>query len=343
MYSAFDKEPVVWPSVEGMQHTVARFRSLPNIEQTRRMLNQESFVHERIHKLSTNLIKLKKENREKLMITLMHRILDGEHIIEPLSIMDLNDLGWVINMHLAEINHRIEAIKKVGGASSSTMAQPVTDDHQVAPKEVPIFHIPILTSEASVSRAQHVFPLFREPTITHNDVQAGGSNFDMVTPGVFNFEVGSSSNSGLNPTMFNYEVGASGNSVQSLSMFNNQGGASGSEAVATRMLNFQAGAFNRGVVGQDMFNFQSGASSSSAAALDMFNFKGGPFTGCAVAPGMYNFLNGAFSSNATTQGMLNYHTGDSRDCVVAPSELTFQTGVSSNNTEAPGKFNYQKQ
>ncbi|RAL48450.1 hypothetical protein DM860_005874 [Cuscuta australis] len=343
MYSAFDKEPVVWPSVEGMQHTVARFRSLPNIKQTRRMLNQESFVHERIHKLSTNVIKLKKENREKLMITLMHRILDGEHIIEPLSIMDLNDLGWVINMHLAEINHRIEAIKKVGGASPSTMAQPVTDDHQVAAKEVPVFHIPIVTGEASVSRAQHVFPLCRDLTITHDGVQAGGSNFGMVAPGVFNFEVGSSSNSGLDPTMFNCEVGASSNNVPSLSMFNNQGGPSGSEAVATRMLNFQAGAFNRGVVSPEMFNFQSGASSSSVAALDMFNFKGGPFTDCAVAPGMYNFLNGAFSNNATTEGMLKYHTGDSRNCVVSPCELNFDTGVSSNNTEALGKFNYKKQ
>ncbi|VFQ72336.1 unnamed protein product [Cuscuta campestris] len=345
MYSVFDTEPVVWPSVEGMQHTVARFRSLPNIEQTRRMLNQERFVQERIHKLSTTLIKLKKENREKQMIALMYRILDGEHITEPLNTMDLNDIGWVINMHLVEINNRIEAIKKEGGASSSSIAQPIADDHHLVAQEVPVFHIPFVSTEASGSKVQHVFPqLYQGPIIGHNEVQAAGSNIGTIAPGLFNFQVGGSSNCGLAPGMFKYEVGASSNSVLTLGMFNNrQGGATGSDAIVTSMLNLPTGSPSRGVVAPGMFTFQGGASSSNVVGSDRFNFKGGPSTGCVVPPAMFNFQGGAFSSHAMTSGMLNYQAGASRNCVVDSSEVAFQAGVSRNNTEAPaGRSNYQQ-
>ncbi|CAH9092092.1 unnamed protein product [Cuscuta europaea] len=111
MYSSLEQEPMVWPSAEGVQHTVARFRSLPDVEQTRRSSSQESFIHERIQKLNTTILKLKKENREKEMTTLMYKILAREQIDRPLDVADLNDLGWVINLHLAEINKRIETLK----------------------------------------------------------------------------------------------------------------------------------------------------------------------------------------------------------------------------------------
>ncbi|CAH9113593.1 unnamed protein product [Cuscuta epithymum] len=122
MYSSLEPEPVVWPSAEGVQHTVTMFRSLPDIERTRRMTNQESFVHERIQKLNTTILRLKKENREKEMTTLMYKILAGEQIDRSLDVADLNDLGWVINLHLAEINKRIETLKgnNMDGASTST-------------------------------------------------------------------------------------------------------------------------------------------------------------------------------------------------------------------------------
>ncbi|VFQ72339.1 unnamed protein product [Cuscuta campestris] len=203
MYSAFDTKPVVWPSVEGMQHIVARFKSLPSVEQTRRMLNQERFVQKRIHKLSTTLIKLRKENREKQMIALMHRILVGEHIIEPLNTMDLNDLGWVINMHLVEINNKIETIKKEDGASSS-----------------------IQGGDSAISMSNFL---------------VGSSCRGVVLPSMFNFQGGASSSSAVSPDMFNLMVGPSTGHAMPPSMYNSQDGASSSNGTTPDMLNYQPG------------------------------------------------------------------------------------------------------
>ncbi|XP_019179001.1 PREDICTED: MADS-box transcription factor PHERES 2-like [Ipomoea nil] len=97
MYSSFEQGPVIWPTGERVQELIARFMQLPDVQQTRRMMSQDSFVAERLEKLGTLLLKLKRENREKEMNALMHKIFSEEQIIDYLSSVDLNDLGWVLN------------------------------------------------------------------------------------------------------------------------------------------------------------------------------------------------------------------------------------------------------
>ncbi|CAH9148770.1 unnamed protein product [Cuscuta epithymum] len=144
MYNSLEPEPVVWPSAEGVQQTVARFRSLPDVEQTRRSTSQENFVHERIQKLNTTIIKLKKENREKEMTMIMYKILAGEQIDRPLDVADLNDLGWVINLHLAEINNRIATLKmnNTSDVNASTSVGADVPDAMAASRMVNYNQIP---------------------------------------------------------------------------------------------------------------------------------------------------------------------------------------------------------
>ncbi|XP_019155349.1 PREDICTED: agamous-like MADS-box protein AGL80 [Ipomoea nil] len=78
MYNSFELGPVVWPSVEEAQQRIARFMNSPDVQQTRRVMSQESFVLGRIQKLSIKLLKVKKNNREREMNALMHRIFTGE-------------------------------------------------------------------------------------------------------------------------------------------------------------------------------------------------------------------------------------------------------------------------
>lgn len=70
MYNSFEQELVIRLSIEGMQQMVTRFKSLVNVAQTQRMANQEGVIQERIQNLSTQLLKLKKDNREKEMSAL---------------------------------------------------------------------------------------------------------------------------------------------------------------------------------------------------------------------------------------------------------------------------------
>ncbi|XP_019155379.1 PREDICTED: agamous-like MADS-box protein AGL80 [Ipomoea nil] len=102
MYSSFELGPVIWPTVERVQELIARFMQLPDVQQTRRMMSQDSFVAQWLEKLGTQLLKLKQENREKEMNAVMHQIFRGGQIVDHLSSVDLNDLGWVLNTNIAQ-------------------------------------------------------------------------------------------------------------------------------------------------------------------------------------------------------------------------------------------------
>ncbi|PHT59461.1 hypothetical protein CQW23_01824 [Capsicum baccatum] len=55
------------------------------------------------------------------MTEIMYQGLTGKGI-QHLNLGDLNDLGWVIDQNLKEINKRIEAVKKGASTFSSTAA-----------------------------------------------------------------------------------------------------------------------------------------------------------------------------------------------------------------------------
>ncbi|XP_031121139.1 agamous-like MADS-box protein AGL80 [Ipomoea triloba] len=123
MYNSFESRPVIWPSAGEFLQRITRLLNLPYAEQTRRMMSHESFVEQRLHKLSTKLLKVKKDNREGEMNALMHKILSGERTIDSLSSIDLNDLGWVLNSNLAKIGNKAEEIMRHSSTlASSTLA-----------------------------------------------------------------------------------------------------------------------------------------------------------------------------------------------------------------------------
>ncbi|XP_074364200.1 uncharacterized protein LOC141705025 [Apium graveolens] len=67
------------------------------------MVNQESFMRQRIAKANEQLKKQCKDNREKEMIEVMYQCLTGKIGLQNLMIPDLNDLGWLIDHKLKEI------------------------------------------------------------------------------------------------------------------------------------------------------------------------------------------------------------------------------------------------
>lgn len=119
IYSPYDTSPEVWPNTMGAQRVLAEFKRMPEMEQSKKMVNQESFIRQRIAKAGEQLKKQSKENREKEMTEIMYQGLTGKGL-QNLNLGDLNDLGWVIDQNLKEVYKRIEAINK--GASSSSAA-----------------------------------------------------------------------------------------------------------------------------------------------------------------------------------------------------------------------------
>ncbi|KAL7205550.1 hypothetical protein ACSBR2_018479 [Camellia fascicularis] len=111
IYSPYESQPEVWPNTLGVQRVLAQFKRMPDMEQSKKMVSQESFIKQRIVKANEHLKKQLKDNPEKEMTEVMYQCLTGRGL-QNLVIADLHDLGWLIDQKLEEIDKKIESMKK---------------------------------------------------------------------------------------------------------------------------------------------------------------------------------------------------------------------------------------
>ncbi|XP_059654286.1 agamous-like MADS-box protein AGL80 [Cornus florida] len=121
IFSEYDSEPEVWPSPLGVQRVLSRFARMPEMEQNKKMMSQESYIRHRIAKAEDQLRKLQKENRHKEMTYVMYRFLAGD-APRNLSMVDLNDVGWLLDQNIKDIQAKIEAVKREQNASHGRTA-----------------------------------------------------------------------------------------------------------------------------------------------------------------------------------------------------------------------------
>ncbi|ESQ37632.1 hypothetical protein EUTSA_v10002353mg [Eutrema salsugineum] len=123
IYSPYTSNQDVWPSISGVRRVVSDFQTLPEMDQQKKMVDQETFLRQRIAKLSENLRRLEKDNREQEMIEVMFQCWDGSLERFHLNILDLNTLGYVIGQYQKDINRKIEILESSSmemGESSNT-------------------------------------------------------------------------------------------------------------------------------------------------------------------------------------------------------------------------------
>ncbi|KAI3707347.1 hypothetical protein L6452_25789 [Arctium lappa] len=125
IYSPYEAQPEVWPNNIGVQRVLAQFKRMPEMEQSKKMVNQESFTRQRITKANEQLKKQIKENREKEMIEVMYQCLTGKGSISNLILPDLNDLGGLVDQTLKDICRRIESLKKAVPGKAVAAAPPL--------------------------------------------------------------------------------------------------------------------------------------------------------------------------------------------------------------------------
>ena len=66
------------------------------MEQSKKMVNQENFLKQRVAKGNEQLKKMRKDNKEKEINQVMFQSLTGKGL-ETLNIVDFFDLGWLID------------------------------------------------------------------------------------------------------------------------------------------------------------------------------------------------------------------------------------------------------
>uniref|UniRef100_A0AAU7LJD0 MADS38 n=1 Tax=Hippophae rhamnoides TaxID=193516 RepID=A0AAU7LJD0_9ROSA len=138
IYSPYDSQPEVFPSPLGAQRMISKFKRMPQMEQCKKMVNQEGLIKQRISKINDQFMKLRKDNREKDMTRVMFQSLIGVGL-HGLTILDLNDLSWLIVQNLKDIQKRIETLNKEAARGLGQV--------QVVPKTVAA-SAPTLASES---------------------------------------------------------------------------------------------------------------------------------------------------------------------------------------------------
>ncbi|XP_047331919.1 agamous-like MADS-box protein AGL80 [Impatiens glandulifera] len=123
IYSPYEAQPDVWPNGPGVQRVLSQFKRMPEMEQSKKMVNQEGFIRQRIVKASEQLKKQHRDNREKEMTEVMYQCLSGNRGLQDLGLGDLHDLGWLIDQNLKEIYKRMETINKSSDSPNPPPAQ----------------------------------------------------------------------------------------------------------------------------------------------------------------------------------------------------------------------------
>lgn len=107
LYNPYDPQPNVWPAELEARNVLERFRNIPEVEQSRRMMNQETFTTQMFTKVQEQVVKEQKQNERKKMTNVMFPCLNVNKI-QNLSLADLNEMGNLVGQNLRDIERSIK-------------------------------------------------------------------------------------------------------------------------------------------------------------------------------------------------------------------------------------------
>ncbi|XP_058762978.1 agamous-like MADS-box protein AGL80 [Vicia villosa] len=109
IYSPYNSQPEIWPSSCGVQNVLSKFKTVSEFGQRHKMVNQETFLKQRVLKAKEQLNKQWRDNKEKEMAMHMFECLNAGKIVSGnMSKVDLNNLSWMIDMNLKDIGRRLD-------------------------------------------------------------------------------------------------------------------------------------------------------------------------------------------------------------------------------------------
>ncbi|CAL1358255.1 unnamed protein product [Linum trigynum] len=108
IYSPYDSHPETWPpTAAGVHAVLSRFRKVPQMEQSKKMMDQEKFLGERIKKAAEQLRKQERENRDKEVAQAVSQCLEGKMALHSLTLTDLDVISRYIDGQLKDVDRHI--------------------------------------------------------------------------------------------------------------------------------------------------------------------------------------------------------------------------------------------
>ncbi|KAK6231953.1 Transcription factor [Theobroma cacao] len=111
IYSPDEIEPKVWPSHNVVKQQLIWFRSIPELNRQKKMMNQETYLKGKVTKVQEQLTKLERRNKDVEMAHLTHQINQGKRLDE-LNLSELRGLTWLVEENMKEIKKRIEFLER---------------------------------------------------------------------------------------------------------------------------------------------------------------------------------------------------------------------------------------
>ncbi|XP_047335779.1 agamous-like MADS-box protein AGL80 [Impatiens glandulifera] len=109
IYSEFDSQPVVWPSINEVRRLITKFLNFPKIDQGKRKVNQETFTRQRIEKVEEKLKRLQRENRLKEITYIMFQsMISPQSALSNLNVEGFEYLASVASQNLMEVEKLME-------------------------------------------------------------------------------------------------------------------------------------------------------------------------------------------------------------------------------------------
>lgn len=119
LYSPYDAEAEVWPSSMGVHQVVTDFKGMSEIDRSKKMVNQESFLKQRINKGREQLRKQRQGNHDTEMTRILFESLAGKPLTN-LSMRGLNGLGRMTQNFSKNVQRKIDRLTKNGKNSQET-------------------------------------------------------------------------------------------------------------------------------------------------------------------------------------------------------------------------------
>ncbi|PHT42048.1 hypothetical protein CQW23_20902 [Capsicum baccatum] len=115
----YHDEPKVFPNHDATINTFTKFRELSMLEKSNNMMTHEEFTKKRIKKMEKQLHKERKKNRIIELTNKMYEMLNGKCTPADMHSYDLNDLSYVINQNVKQVQEAIKTKVDVEGSTSN--------------------------------------------------------------------------------------------------------------------------------------------------------------------------------------------------------------------------------
>ena len=136
VHSPYDPQPEVWPPPMETVRMIREFKCRPENDHSKKRLNQENYMRQRVAKAKDQLEKQQKKNRRIEMENLMYQCQAGEKGLQDMSIKDSSDLMWSIDDQLKAVGQKMEYFHHQAPQPGGAAAQAAVPVAQKTPLEV---------------------------------------------------------------------------------------------------------------------------------------------------------------------------------------------------------------